>query len=94
MRFFKIIITLVILSITANAEVKFQVNLKNGIINITDDKMKFEVTTKIENIDLYHYDNIAGNHYILNVQHIVIFNLTEKEYNEIKRELLYGTFNG
>ena len=46
----KIIITLVISSITANAEVKFQVNLKNGIINITDDKIKMEVTTKIENI--------------------------------------------
>lgn len=86
----KIIIALVILSITANAEVKFEVNLKNGIINITDDKMKFEVTTKIENIDLYHYDNIAGNHYILNVQHVVIFNLTEKEYKEIKSKLLYG----
>lgn len=91
MRFLKIIIALVILSITANAEVKFQV-LKNGIINITDEKIKMEVTTKIENIRLYHKDFRFTSDYILLVNGVGIFNLTEKEYIEIKRELLYGTF--
>lgn len=90
MKFIKIIITLVILIVTANAEVKFQVS-KNGIINIIDDKIKMEVTTKIENMYLYHKINSYYD-YILVVNGVTTFYLTEKEYNDIKRELLNGTF--
>lgn len=89
MSLLKIIITLVVLSIAANAKVTFKINHKTQIINIVDTEDNKNIVTSIHNITTQQFIHRFERSFYVYISTLrEKIKIDENMFNEINNELM------
>ena len=86
-----IIITLIMLCISANAKVTFKINHEQHMINIVDAENNIDITTSIHNITTQQVATRFGRIFFIHISNTTIskqIKIDENEFNHINSELM------